>query len=426
MWRPTLAPTLLVTVLLAAPGGALGQEAATAPAASPADNEGARFSLDPRPTFEIGRTFQMQLGGRLDADVRSGSGADVGEDGGFELTGRRLELSGRLTRHVSFEVSNEVGAHRPWRDVFVDVSAVRAFAARAGRFKVPFGEERLRGIGKLDFVDRSYASRVLAPGRTEGVMVFGDVARERLTYELGGFGAGPRETANDDVVSTGEARRPMVALRLTTRPMGAGKDAPRWLRSLRVGGAVTRGWNVSGVSSLEARTLQGDAPILEPVFVRGPRNSVGLETQWSPGPVRVNAEWMQVRDARLGQGIDGGDLPALVARGWYVSGVWQLVKHRNRDGWVQAHVFRELEIAGRIESIAFGAGRATLASVIHPRANAIPWQTLRAITIGATWRWNKYSRLLANAIVEEPETTWSGGPERRHYWSGVTRLQLDF
>jgi hypothetical protein len=427
MIRPTGAPTLLAMFLLAAAGPALAQPDAPSPAAgSSADDRGARFSFDPGPTFELGPTFRIQLGGRLDADVRTGPRRDVAEDDGLELTGHRLELSGRVTRHVSFELSSEVGAERPWRDVFVDVSALRALAVRAGRFKVPFSEERLRGIGKLDFVNRSYAARVLAPGRAQGVMVFGDLPGKTVSYEVGGFGGGPRETGSEDVPGTLEPTRPMVAMRVTSRPAGARKDAPWWLRPLRVGGSLTRGWNPSGYTTLDARTLEGDAPMLEPVFVRGPRNSVGLDTQWAPGPVRVNAEWMQVRDARLGQGIDGNDLPDLVGRGWYVSGAWQVVKHRDRDGWVQAHVFREVEIAGRIESIAFGAGRASAASVVHPRAEAIPWQTLRALTIGATWRWNRYSRVLANAIVEEPETTWPGGPDRKRYWSGVTRLQFTF
>ena len=181
----------------------------------------------------------------------------------------------------------------------------------------------------------------------------------------------------------------MAAMRVTTRLFGGHKGSRAWLGSLHVGGGVMRGWNVSGFTTLEARTIGGDAQILAPVFVRGPRNGVGLETQWSPGPLRITAEWMQVRDARLGQGIDGDDLRALVGRGWHVSGVWQVFKHRDRDGWLQAYFFRELEIAGRMESIAFGAGTAADASVIHPRADAIPWQTLRAVTVGATWRLNK-------------------------------------
>ena len=61
----------------------------------------------------------------------------------------------------------------PERDAFANLRVDRAFEVRAGQFKMPFGRDALTGGANLDFVYRSLAGRLLAPGRDLGVMAHG-------------------------------------------------------------------------------------------------------------------------------------------------------------------------------------------------------------------------------------------------------------
>jgi hypothetical protein len=376
--------------------------------------------------FDIGQVFHLELGGRLDADIAGGRDGDDDDFG----SGRRLEIAGRIMRRARFELSREFGSDQPWRDVFVEVEATPAFGVRAGRFKVPFSDDRLRGLGKLDFVYRSYAARVLAWGRDDGVTAFGELGQKRLTYEIGAFRGALHESGREDIIVRSEDSRPLGAGRVTVRPFAARRerrDKALALRSLRVGASVLRGWNASGFSTLEVRTLDGHEPLLDSYLVRGPRRGLGLEAQWSPGPVLLSAEWMNVHESRRGQAVDGGDLPDLIGRGWYMSAVWKAARLRGRDhGWLRQSLFRELEIVGRLERISLGTGDADTTAILHPRAEAVPWQALRALTLGGSWRLNRFGRVMMNAIAERPRATWWDVGENGTRWSAVTRLQLQF
>jgi hypothetical protein len=107
--------------------------------------------------------------------------------------------------------------------------------------------------------------------------------------------------------------------------------------------------------------------------------------------------------------------------------VYQVARHRGKHvDWVTKSFFREVEIGARYEGIAFGTGSAAPDVVTHPRAEIIPWHGLRALTLGATWRLNKYSRIQLNAITEKPEvpTIESSSPGNNRRWSGVLKFQI--
>jgi len=74
-----------------------------------------------------------------------------------------------VTEYVQYEVdfgfdaANEEAAE--WRDVFVNVRPAVFAQVQGGKFKIPFGYERLTGPRNLDFVYRSRVSDALTPGR---------------------------------------------------------------------------------------------------------------------------------------------------------------------------------------------------------------------------------------------------------------------
>jgi phosphate-selective porin len=381
-----------------------------------------RVRIDSRPSLEIGNEFRLSLGARFDGDIRAG-GPEIGDDDAFEWTGRRLELAGSAGR-VRFEISRELGARRPWRDAFADVKSWSWLGVRGGQFKVPFSEERLRSIGKQDFIHRSLAAAFLAPGRDIGLMAHGHAARRAFTYELGVFrGRDEREAIEHDPADAHDART--AAARVTVRPLRWNREKAEDWRSLRLGLAVARGRRGAGITELAGRSVTGRS-FFEPVYVQGPVSRFGLEAQWSPGPLRFAGEWMDVRQARLGQALDGSDLSDLLGRGWYVSAVWRVAGGGKSSQPRPTFGVRSLEIGARLEELAFtSAASGAGTGVAHPRADALARQALQVWTFGATWGVHRWFRIQANVLGEEDR-----GPERLErvegrQWIGVVRFQFD-
>jgi phosphate-selective porin len=417
---------LAFAAAVAACCGALAARAHAQGAVEPASPRGVRITFEDKPVVAFGDAVRIELGGRLQGDVRADDTRALA-DGAFAWGHRRIEVAGRVTRRVQFEVSNELGAERPWRDVFVDVRGSRALSVQAGRFKVPFSHERLRSGGRLDFVHRSYAADRLAPGRQNGAAVHGRIGR-RLEYGAGVFGAGFPEDVALDPATRGHERQPLVAGRLQAQPFRDRGQRDDPLRPLQLGVAVLHGRSLPMLTTLGVRTHDARERLFPAVYVNGPRRGLGAEARWSSGPLRLAAEWIRLEEAREGQALDATNLPALVAQGWYVSGVYRVARWRHGDAhWLASALLREVELAARLERIRIGAGAARgVATVVHPRAASVPVHALGALTLGATWRLNQFGRIQGNVIAEQPDTPLSDTTPDGRRWSSVVRLQVEF
>ena len=129
---------LVVAMAAGLAGGAAAQPAAAAPPAEP----GIRLRLADHPTIEFGSLARVELRGRFDADVVWVSEGTEGADSGW--TGRRIGAAFDIGRHVEGEVSAELGARDPWRDVFVTWRAAPWLFVRTGRFKIGIRGRNLR------------------------------------------------------------------------------------------------------------------------------------------------------------------------------------------------------------------------------------------------------------------------------------------
>lgn len=72
------------------------------------------------------------------------------------------------------------------QDAYIDLGFRPGLRVRGGKFKSPFGLERLVSASELPFVDRALPTTVV-PNRDIGIMVHGDVAVTRLSYAVGLF-----------------------------------------------------------------------------------------------------------------------------------------------------------------------------------------------------------------------------------------------
>jgi phosphate-selective porin len=357
-------------------------------------------------SLRIGEAIRLSPSARLHADVRQ---TRDGEDVELDVARRRVGVSGRVTSHVEFEVERELDGAGGWRDVFVNVRATRALQLRAGHFKVPFSRDQLTGAGSLDFIDRSRAADLLAPGRSIGVALHGRLAGRVAGYEVGAF---VRDGTHGRLAPT--ASEPTVAGRVRVK-----------VTSLEIGAAVAGTGLEEGRTSLRGRLTTKDT-FFAPVFVSGSRLRVGGDLDWRPGPFGLRAEFLRADDARHHQGLAGETLPPLRAQGWHISGVWALAGRkahaRANDRFAVAGV-NGLELALRAEQISFGTPGASEPSIWTPRAERISAVTERAWTVGVNWTVNRLVRVQANAVRENvvgraPIASW------RAAWSPALRLQV--
>ena len=402
-WMRAVAPLLLLA-MHAAPAAA---QDADAPEPS---GEGWQLRWREHPEVTWGDVLRLSLRANLQLDTRRSQMALERDGDSFDVGRRRLALHGRVGPRLGFEVEREFESSEPWRDVFASYELTRNLEVRAGRFKLPFGLEETTGGSQLKFLYRSNVSRRLAPGRDPGVLAQGRLGSKRIGYEIGVFAhdgnnARPKNTTRVFGDHT-------VAGRIVVEPFGKSHKA---LRGLRVGAAMTASPLAEGFPSIRGRSLFGTSYYDADVWVRGQRRRTGVEAQWRRGPVWLGSEYIHVSDDRRRQSADNSDLPALVAHGWYMSGAWTLALPAGGT----------LRPAVRIERLTFGSAAGATNSSTAPRAEVVLGNREAAITLGLTWRPNRWSEVQANVVRENIGDAAAPFPHLR-VLSQIVRLQLSF
>jgi phosphate-selective porin len=386
-----------------------------------------KMTFDKRPVIEIGDVLTAGIRFKSQVDFR-----EFPDEPGtlskplVDLHRTRIGVEGRVIKEFEYQIEAELGdASQPWRDIYIQTRSFRVLQVRAGHFKIPFSQDQLTSGMDLDFNYRSLAAAYLAPGRDVGVMLFGRVITEVLRYQAGAFRRG------GDNVRESERTEPQAdrtyAGRLVVRPWNAVDNV---FRTFSAGVAFTTGVLPAGPNGVRGKTIPGDA-FFQHLFVNGHRRRIGGEFQWRPGPVGLQAEYIEVRDQRFGQGIDNQDLPNAYARGWYASGTWLLTGEQKRDSVEPASPFLHggagaIELAVRLERLAAWSASVNDGSFSSPRAPWVMPRTDEVWTGGVNWYWNDYVKLQANAIRER--RTEDGGviAGQGDLWSGTFRVQLGF
>lgn len=142
----------------------------------------------------------IRFGGLLRTGFRTGGG-EVGRARGFEVLDARLRASGKIG--IVFDWDVQAGWDRRREavellDARLSLPVAAPLRLEVGQFKAPFGKEALKGKGEIVFVDRSQASRLLAPGRQVGLQAAGEALEGRFRYAGGLFNGNGRRLENDD------------------------------------------------------------------------------------------------------------------------------------------------------------------------------------------------------------------------------------
>jgi len=130
--------------------------------------------------------FRLRLGGILQADGRfyvndsSHQGANT-----FLLRTARPVLEGTVYRYYDFRFMPDFGGGKTViQDAYMDIRYLPEAVVRAGKFKTPFGIERLQNETDLLFVERALPIN-LVPNRDIGLQWYGNLGGDSFGYALG-------------------------------------------------------------------------------------------------------------------------------------------------------------------------------------------------------------------------------------------------
>lgn len=395
---------------------------------------------DNRPSIVFGDDINIDLRGRVQLDGRRFE-PELDRDA-FDVRTLRFGLRGEITRHLEWEIEREIdevaraGELEPkwrfaeWKDVYLAWRTFDAFSVIGGRFKMPFGLEQTTSVSNLDFAFRTRGSVKIAPGRDRGVMAYGELLGGAFVYEAGVFDddGDNGEQEDEQFVLEGQDLQdigPSFAARVVGEVF-RGLPVHNRLKGAEFGIAYTRSEVPEGLNSLQGEDAWS-YDFFERVYVKGRRQRVGLQFDWSPGPTGFKAEWMESREQRLGQSNRNEDLSDFIATAWYTSATL-LVTGEDKDSNIRPdHAFGAIEIGARYDRMSMKSASTEGPAFRNPRAGHLLPNGMGTVTFGVNWLINRWVKVVANAMrqsYDDDERTPIEGT--KDYWASLVRLQLAF
>jgi phosphate-selective porin OprO/OprP len=447
---PLILPAAALSVFLAGAPAVLAQAASsseqTSPKADPKPKAGKadkpkkakkkkkdetypQFRIDDHPAIYFGKKTHVDFKARVQEDVKDSEAptGNAGEEETIDLAKREIGVQGEIAGAVEFEVERAFGSAEPWRDVYADFKYYEAARVRGGKFKLPFSLDETTGARNRDFIYRALAATHLAPGRDKGVMVHGRLFDRLVGYEAGVFEHDGRNarTHNADKVYGGQT----PAVRVTVQPL---RNTKQTRGDFSAGVAMTWSDVPEGIGGLRGQTvLEQNFFSASDVIVNGRRRRIGVESQLRYGAASVKGEWMRVDTERRGESVEDSNLSPLIGEGWYVSGSYALTRDRKADGLDKPKkpLFQggvgAIELAARLESLAFRSGASGEPPSRSPRADVILGNRDRVTTLGVNWYVNRWIKIQANFIRETLDDPSQGPlPSQASFTSRVVRFMF--
>ena len=352
----------------------------------------------PPPVFELTPEAYTQLDWRDYADSPVAPGSGRLEFNTFEVRRLRAGANGRW-RGVRFELTLDPQDldGTAVKDAYAEIRPGK-FEIRVGQFKLPGSRDYSVAARNTDFMERSAVGQVLAAHRDLGLSLHGDLG-SKFDYDVGLF-------AGDN---NGTRRR-------------SGLTAAGRLEWEAAGNLVMAFYGSEGrltavdsepENGLEGRLSSGYR-FYENVYVDGRRTRLGGDIEWSPGRWQFTVEALRVREERNQQGVDLDDLPSVVGLGATFSTRWRFATRR--------------ELTARYEYLGFDdVGPETEMASVRSRASDIRPRSGQAITLGGSWRLQRWLRVMSNAGVEwysDARTAPEPGRDTG-YWTLGLRLQVE-
>jgi phosphate-selective porin OprO/OprP len=342
-------------------------------------------------------------------------------DNQFLIRRARLDLRGKFLKYYEFRFMPDfAGGQVVIQDAYLNFNYVPWARVQAGKYKTPFGIERLQSANAIVFVERALPNN-LVPNRDLGVMLWGQPFYGALEYELGVFdGVADGGSNNNDLGLTDDKT---FAGRLFVQPL---KDwVYEWGRGFSFGVAGTFGDRKGSVSGspgtlLPSYKTDGQQTFFQYVSAGSGQNptntAVANGPQWriSPqgtyywGPFGLMWEWVQSNNAIK----FNRDTNNITANAWQIQTSWvvtgeentykQITPARNFDPWTFFDgAWGALQVAAR------GADLSVEKDVYNLKL-ADRNRSARAATawgLGANWFLNPMVRIM----LDFDRSTFTGG-----------------
>ncbi len=253
------------------------------------------------------KSFQLKLRGYLQADVRAFL-SDTERPGstGFLLRRARPIIDGTLFEYFDFRLMVDFGGGTvSAQDAYLDLNPSKALRVRVGKFKEPFGLERLQSDPQQFFVEIGLPTN-LVPNRDVGLQLHGALLGGALNYAVGAFNGVP-DGGNTD--SNTDNSLDLVG-RVFSQPFKGTELAP--LKGLGLGFAVSRGKRLGVPVAPGLGSFRGSSQVVFFSYLTGtpPAETVvadGTHLRFSPqasyfvGPFGLLAEYVSsAQDVRRG------------------------------------------------------------------------------------------------------------------------------
>lgn len=180
--------------------------------------------------------FKLKFGGYIQADSRSVTGKKGStSDDTFLLRRVRPTITGTIFKDIDFKIMPDFGGGTTTlQDAYLNFKYFPKAKFQVGKFKVPFGIERLQSSRNLLFVERGLPDN-LVPNRDIGAMLHGDLFDGKISYAAGIFnGVADRGSGDSDIDGNKE-----YAARIFAEPWKGSNNS--FLEGLGVGFAATFG-----------------------------------------------------------------------------------------------------------------------------------------------------------------------------------------
>lgn len=266
--------------------------------------------------------FQFKLRGYLHADGRTFFGEDANATNQALIRRARPLFEGTLYKHFDFRILTDFGEGKlTLLDAYLDAGPWPVARVQVGKFKVPFGLERLQSITDSTFVELGFPTS-LAPNRDVGAALHGDLARGAVSYAVGVFdgvadGGSTDGDTNDDKD---------LAARVFAQPFKATSLEP--LQGLGLGAAVTYGhrdgtptapglpsYKTAGQGTFFKYNAKSTPTETDTVIAKGKLFRLSPQAYYYVGPLGVLAEYvLSSQEVRL-----AGEDETLTNQAWQVA-----------------------------------------------------------------------------------------------------------
>lgn len=330
---------------------------------------------------------------------------------------RRAELGirGTVARYFDFRFQTDLTDRNSTllRDAWVNIHRWEGLQFKVGQFREPFSQEEYRGSENQDFVERS-AMNAMAPGRTPGAMIHGNILKGAVYYAAGAFNGKGIERTN--TTNTPEA---IVNLRLT--PLKNSSVAA--LRGLTLGGAYAQGRDRNG-SSFAGRSSSRSFVFFASEPVNGKITRANAEMQYLYGPFALRSEYDQVTQYRENLGPGGSNLTGVTGKGFMTQTTYLLTGETKTDSGAIAP--RRPVFGGEGQRAGLGAWEVKFRfDTFQMTDGTAKGNRLATYTTGVTWHLNNLVRYNLDFGFERfRDPVRSPNPADRTFFVVLSRLQF--